>query len=1175
MAIKFSDDQLKIINSRDENLLVSAAAGSGKTAVLVERIIERVLDPVSPIDIDRILVVTFTNAAAKEMKERIQKALNDRLSENPGDAYLERQCQLIHNALITTIDSFCLYLVRNHFHQVDVDPGMRVAGELEMELVKKDILKELIQASYESEDQIFLDLVDAYSGKKDDEKIETEILRLYTYAMSYPWPDKWLLEKRGDYDFSKRDFLTSDFCKDLCKLFKSTFMGLKSELEHAIDKLHEGGVESYVNRFTEEASKFEEIEEAFGNNDFEKASVLLRGLTKERLSPATKGCDEDIKNYCKAVREHSFDEAEKIKAVGFGRSSGEIAKDLTETGKYVDKLIDLTREFMKRFTDTKRDMGVLDFNDMEHLAINILIDDYEDMDHFTITRVAEDYKEYFSEIMIDEYQDSNMVQELILKSISRESESSPNRFMVGDVKQSIYRFRLARPEIFMGKAVEYETKSSSRVINLKANFRSRPAVVDSVNAVFKRIMTEDRGGLNYTEDEYLYANADFTDAPDTEINKTEINMLISDKRLSAEMRKAEAKAIADRIEELVGSFPVKGKDGVMHPAAYRDITVLFRSPKNYIEPLKDAFNEAGIPFHAENTGAFYDSQEIKEVINLLKVLNNPLEDLPLYGTMVSFFGGFTDEKCALISADSEEKEYYLWEKLKGYIDRHEDDAEAVSFYKRIEALRKKKAYTPVSELIREIVDDTGYRFYVAAQRNGEQKTANLDLLTEKAAEFCKTSFHGVFHFIRFIELLKKVEKDDGEAGIFSEEDNSVRIMSIHKSKGLEFPICIVGDIDSDIINKDAKNSFVMDIDRGIGTDYVDPVRRVKRKTVKKYYINKWAEAANFGEELRILYVAMTRAKEKLIMFGSVSKEEDVFSPSFAKTESYFSLIKNVALDNGKLFSLNIWDECRESGHKIDADVRCEEIRDMIESSVSPDADRDLNIIRERLSYKYPHENLKKLFTKTTVSELKMKAMADTEEETFKLFEKNEAEEYIPKFMGGEEEVKGTDRGTAYHKVLELLDFTREYSDTTELESCMTELVNAEKLSREEMEKVSLSKIMIFIQSDIFSHMKAAAVNNKLYKESPFVLGMKASEVDESFPSDETILIQGVIDVYFEEAGSIVLLDYKTDSVNTEKELSDRYKTQLDYYGMAISRLTGLPVSKKLLYSFALNKTVEV
>ena len=680
MAINFSKDQLKIIESRNENLLVSAAAGSGKTAVLVERIIERVLDKDNPIDIDRILVVTFTNAAAKEMKERIQRALNEKLSENPTDAYIERQCQLIHNALITTIDSFCLYLVRNHFHQVDVDPGMRVAGELEMELVKKDILKELIHDSYEEGDQVFLDLVDAYSGKKDDEKIEAEILRLYTYAMSYPWPDKWLLEKKGDYDFSNREFLSSDFCKDLCKLFKDIFSSLRREFEGAADKLHDGGVLSYVNRFEEDIKSFEQIEEAFEKSDFEKAGILLRGLNKEKIPNATKGCDPEIKDYCKAVREHCFEEAKEITSIGFLRRPEEIAKDLTETGKYVDKLIDLTREFMKRFTDTKRDMGVLDFNDMEHLAINILIDDYEDMNHFTVTPAAYDYRTYFAEVMIDEYQDSNMVQELILKSISRESGDNPNRFMVGDVKQSIYRFRLARPEIFMKKAVEYGSRDGSRVINLKANFRSRQAVVDSVNEVFKRIMTEDRGGLKYTEDEYLYARADFSDAPDTEINKTEINMLISEKRLSAEMRKAEAKAIAGRIEELVGTFPVKDKGGFIRPATYKDITVLFRSPKNYMEPLKDAFNEAGIPFHAESTGAFYDSLEIKEVINLLKVLNNPLEDLPLYGTMVSFFGGFTDEKCAIISADSEEGEYYLWEKLKGYIKRHENDSEVVSFY---------------------------------------------------------------------------------------------------------------------------------------------------------------------------------------------------------------------------------------------------------------------------------------------------------------------------------------------------------------------------------------------------------------------------------------------------------------------------------------------------------------
>ena len=776
------------------------------------------------------------------------------------------------------------------------------------------------------------------------------------------------------------------------------------------------------------------------------------------------------------------------------------------------------------------------------------------------------------------------MQELLLQSISGEEDGRYNRFMVGDVKQSIYRFRLARPEIFMEKYERYTAEGPERKINLRKNFRSRREVTDCVNHVFAGIMGKELGGIEYDADAALYPGAVY---PENEEAVPELLLLAEDGEKKQSKAEQEAVLIAERIRKLRTGYQVTDKEsGELRPVRYGDIAILLRSSGGWDEIFQSVLKQYGIPAHTTASTGYFSSEEIRTMLHFLRILDNPLQDIPLFGVMRSQLGGFSEQEIARIRSANPKGS--LYEALEAYCE-----PKGEQFLALLQKYRDMTAYTPVRTLLSEVMAETGYMQYMTAFPGGERRKANLEMLLLKAAAFEKTGSHGLFAFIRYMEQLEKYDVDYGEAGVVDENADVVRIMSIHKSKGLEFPICIVAGLAKRFNIQDQTKSLLTDVDFGIGCEYIDPKRRLRRTTLCRNVLARKQQLDNLGEELRILYVAMTRAKEKLIMTATVSEPEKKLSALgmqltdgvwTQKSEKSSFLTLSTA---GSLldFLLPVWEKVRViAAEELKADeigeVVLEELRQQELESLAKEHCREdwQKTFRERFDYVYPWENLKQLYTKTTVSELKMEKMTEVSEGAVPLFDTQSKEAYIPRFCREEEKQSGSKRGSAFHRVMELLDFIKMPAmGKAELHSWIEQSIQCflqnGKLSEEEYSCIQKRLIVDFLQTETAVRMKKAAENGLLYKEQPFMLGLSAARVKPEFPAQETVLIQGIIDVYWEEADGLVVLDYKTDRVKCEEELISRYQAQLDYYGEALSRITGKPVKEKLIYSFYFEKTL--
>ena len=946
---------------------------------------------------------------------------------------------------------------------------------------------------------------------------------------------------------------------------------------------------------------------------------------------------------------------------------------------FVKELLELTLDFCRRFSEKKRERGILDFHDMEHLALQILI--CREDGKLSATRTARQLRETYEEIMIDEYQDSNLVQEYLLLSISGEEDGRYNRFMVGDVKQSIYKFRLARPELFMEKFDRYrrlETaekpgtaeKSAAqgktaqvgsvceRRIDLKKNFRSRRQVTDSVNEVFSCLMGKDLGGVAYDADAALYPGAVFPD-PCSAVQdpyRTEVLLCVPGED-GMEEKEREAMAVAGRIRELVGRLPVVDSETKqLRPARYSDMVILLRSPSGWDETFKKVLETCGIPVYISSRTGYFAATEVQTVLNFLRVLNNPLQDIPLFGVLKSPAAGFSDREIALIRAKKEKGR--LYESLCACAQEGQEAgkkteeaelcAKAQAFLTLLERFRNYAVYLPIHELIREFLEQTGYLYTASALPGGEQRRANLEMLLSKAESFEKTSYFGLFHFIRYMEQVEKYDVDYGEASLQDENADTVRIMSIHRSKGLEFPVCFVSGLGKRFNMQDIAKPVIVDMDLGIGLDYVDSVLRMKRGTLKKNVMAGKLQRDSLGEELRVLYVAMTRAQEKLILTGglkaeraeklkeemekaAVREKDDGTLAEGADTERLLPFFRRSGSSSYLDWLLPAWQQTGQRMELVDASrllagqMEKEQSREQqlqglkqfletepagageIEETAAQDAAARLSV---RLKSGYPHRNLERLYTKTTVSELKKAGMAEAAEEAYHLFEEEEVVPYLPRFVRSEDKLGGAARGSAYHKALELFPFgswmarkdagrgglaeggperagsgkenagkdrvsesAENGADRKALEALLDEMREQGRLLPECREAVSPWRLEAFLKSALAARMGRADAAGLLHKEQPFVLGIPASELGEDFPGEETVLIQGIIDVYFEEDGELVVADYKTDAVTQAEELVNRYRVQLDYYARALEQLTRKRVKEKIIYSFALQKEI--
>ena len=1254
MAVTFTPEQQKVIELRDRNILVSAAAGSGKTAVLVERIVRMITDEEHPVDIDRLLVVTFTNAAAAEMRERISLAISKRLEEDSGNIHLQKQSALLHNAQITTIDSFCLFIIRNNFNDIGLDPGFRVADEGELKLLKQDVMAELLEEQYQEKEEKFLDCVEYFTGGSSDQLLEEYISKLYEFSMSYPWPEEWIRSCGEDYKITNVTELEDmEWCKYLVNYLQIIADQCVKDMDTAI-RICERPDGPYM--YGEVLSKEREmLEQLLKPGSFREYYEAFDKITFGRL-PSKK--DDTVNAMCRErvqqIRKDIKKLLENMKAAYLPLSPEQVVNRMQKAAGSVEELLHLVILYKQKLDDKKRRDNIIDFHDMEHFALNILLEKNDD-GSILPTDAAKEYRQYFHEILIDEYQDSNLVQELLLKSISGEDEGKFNRFMVGDVKQSIYKFRLARPELFMEKYNCYsKDDSKSQRIDLHKNFRSRHQVLDSVNELFYRIMGRKLGGVEYDEEAALYPGAVYQEespehmveeenaddiAEGKEISgaedecspyETEYLVIGKDASSSLSVREQEAAVIAGRIRELYRELKVMDKDtGDLRPVKYSDIVILLRTTAGWAEEFKSRLEKEGIPAYVASRTGYFQAVEIKVLMQLLHVIDNPLQDIPLYGTLKSFFGGFSEEEIASIRA--KDRKAPLYELLTGYEGPLKEKVQ--EFLKKLAVYRRKTAYTPIHKLIQEILWNTGYLDYVTARPGGEQRRANVEMLLTRAAAFESTSYYGLFHFLRYVEQLEKYEVDYGEADVLDENADVVRIMSIHKSKGLEFPVCFVAGLSKKFNMQDVSGRLIADVDMGVGVDYIDSSLRLQSHTLKKKAVALKMKTDALGEEMRVLYVAMTRAKEKLILTAMTAdlekfKEELELKREFEKQEKGTGEKVPFSVLSGAGCYLDFIFPCLEKVRLIDfKEILLADIKDAAVEmgrkqklllatrqydKVTEEDNKIMTQLSEKFARTYPYQFLSNLFVKTTVSELKKKAIYDLSNRSMQtaegeksagihmesaftrvLFEEPEVVPYIPSFIKSREGMSGTDRGSAYHKVMELLNLRAlkswmEQCDLkeenrigengndalrTEINCQLDTFVREELLSSEWRESISLSKIETFLKSSLARRMAQAEVNGKLKREQPFVLGLCADRLGEEFPGSEQVLIQGIIDVFFEEDGNIVVADYKTDVVKTPEELVRRYQIQLNYYAEALERLTGRKVVQKIIYSFALGREV--
>ena len=1292
MGMKFTPEQQRVIELHNSNILVSAAAGSGKTAVLVERIIRMICDGEHPADIDRLLIVTFTNAAAAEMRERIAAGIIARLEADPGNEHIQKQSALLHNAQITTIDSFSLFLIRNHFNEIGLDPDFRVADEGEIKLLQQEVLAQLLEDAYagnfvpeealtsregygnegtvpemEAPEQ-FHACVEYFCPGGRESVLEQHILNLSRYAGSFPWPAEWLEERKNDYAAGDMEALVhSDYGQYLTERVNRTVEGCLEKLRE-VKRLCELPDGPYMYGELTEA-EIEQLERLTSCKDLEEQAAKIPAVTFARLpSKKDDSVDPAKRELAKAIRNSVKDTLSDLSESYF-KTPLELA---VEQGKACREplriLLDLVLEFDRRLLAAKQERHLIDFSDMEHYALQILLkrEKVEETGSTGTNRaetkyrivpsdVAMEYRQYFQEILIDEYQDSNLVQEYLLSAISGEEEGRYNRFMVGDVKQSIYKFRLARPELFLEKYDTYQETGDLCRIDLAKNFRSRIQVVDAVNDVFSRIMSREIGGIAYDDKAALYPGAVYPAQEDPAYGSELLLIRKPEKGEREEsgigeqhaegagvlvdydnVRQLEALAIAARIKQLKGSLQVMEKStGELRPVRYSDMVILLRTTSGWDEEFKKILEQQGIPVYITSKTGYFGALEVQELLQFLRVLDNPRQDIPLFGVMQSVFGGFTQEEIAQIRSGGEghsRKRMTLYEALKEVAQsgRTVEEGEEISagesageeaelsqkadtFLQRIGHYRDLTPFTSIRDLLQRILDDYDYLNYVTALPAGSKRRANVEMLLTKASAFEKTSYFGLFHFIRYMEQLEKYDVDYGEADTLDENADVVRIMSIHKSKGLEFPVVFVSGLSKRFNMQDANQSLIVDMDLGVAVDYVDSVRRIKNKTLRRTVLSAKMKEDNLAEELRVLYVALTRAREKLILTAVLDKADEKWELAqmtgqerltyldFCEAGSYMDFLLPILPQTGiAVKTLRTEDlAVEELREQLRMGDRREQLRLIAcgETTLTGDPEeneRKLMYLRERFAYQYPHPGLQKLYTKTTVSELKIAAMAEKDEAAFHTFEEKEVVPYIPGFRREQEKVSGAVRGNAFHRTMELLDFTylftesglftgcpnnyEEYRrglDKNRLQNRLEEFLQREtislRLTEEYAKAVSLPKILNFLEQELAYRMWRAQEQSLLYREQPFVLGIDAKRLDPDLPEGEKVLIQGIIDVFFIEDGEIVLLDYKTDVIDSLEALWNRYNVQIQYYEEALTKLMQMPVKERILYSFYLEK----
>lgn len=1168
--------------------------GSGKTTVLVERIVKKIIN--DRIDIDKLLIVTFTNAAAAEMRQRILEAIYEKIDENPDNTDLQKQIILLNKANISTIHAFCLEVIKNYFYEIGISSNFRIGDTSEIELLKQETLEEVFEKLYEEKNEQFINLVNTYSGYRDDDSLKELILKIYNYSQSMPFPEEWI--KESTEKFNLREAIEQDFSKTLwgkilVDFFYDEVKSCISDLEKVSTNLKEElDLEKYYGVILNDIENLKSLVK--DDQTWDDIYIKINNIKFETW-PRQAKTDSELKDKCKEIRDNVKNRIKDLSKKLFIYSSNEANIDIYEMYTILKAMQDVILEFSKKYQENKKDKNIIDFNDIEHYALKILVRKDEEGNYIP-TDVSMNYKKKFVEIAIDEYQDSNLVQEYILTTIS----NGNNIFMVGDVKQSIYKFRQARPELFLEKYDKYVLAEDEEIncmedtkIQLFQNFRSRKNILNITNIIFEDIMSKKLGDIDYNEKEYLNCGANFEE-PNKEIQlsgKVELDIIdLADEEDGVEDNEAEevilekaeieAKFVANRIKELLDSnLHVYDRKQGYRKVTYKDIVILLRTTSNVANIYERELNKLDLPVFSDSTSSYFETEEIQTILSVLKIIDNPNSDIPLACVLRSEIGGFTDNELVEIRLNSKNTSYY--EALEEMKNSNEESAlkiKVIEFLKMLEEWQQKQEYLSLDELIWYIYESTNYYDFVNSNPNGELKTANLKLLFEKAKDYEKASFKGLYNFINYIDKISKSSGDMGSAKLIGENENVIRIMSIHKSKGLEFPVVFLCGTGKMFNVQDLNQSILLHQDMGFGPKYINYERKIEYSTLAKEAIRIKSLNEILSEEMRLLYVATTRAKEKLIITGcdknlkkSLAEKESMTSKinsekldiaNIRKAKSYLDWLELVYVNNKDKI-----EDILETKFLNKNEIKENEVYDKNEEVNSEledwknEGQELLSKVDKLLSWKYPYMTSTKIEGKASVTDIakgKRKELIDITEK--------------PKFLNQSEKLSKAEIGTLMHLIMQKLDFKKDY-DEKDIKELIQLLIASKIINENQAKYINVKKILNFTGSDFYKELKEA---KEIQKERPFYIYISSKEIYDD-EIDEKILVQGIIDLYYiNKDDQLILVDYKTDYVanNNEQELIDKYKGQLSIYKRALEQALNRKVEAAYIYSIYLDKKIE-
>lgn len=1233
MTVKNTIEQNSCINTREKNVLVSASAGSGKTFVLVSRIIKLITE--EKIDIDRLVVVTFTEASAKEMKERISKKIDDLIEKHPKDEHLKKQKNLIYRANISTIHSFCKKIIKENFSLCGVDPKFRIMDDKESYLIKKEVLSNLFNELYEKysgdvskgdiklkniQGENFVNLIEKYGDKIFDNKLQDIILMVYEKSAMSPFPNQWIDENIKKYENITDENINKSFW--IKKIIEDTRSNIEYSkkinekyLKISVDKL---GPKAYKEQAQEELNNISSLHNYLKNHeeiDYFKVKKMVEDIEFRRLKPIKKSelsLEEniDLAERYKYLRTLNKKYIKELKEEYFFNSKKSILKDFKQFKGDFKVIGEIVKVFSQDYQEEKGKINTLDYNDLEQFTIKLLLEIDSTFKKPIYTNTAKELKNRYYEILIDEYQDCNETQELIFKAISKNEESIKNRFMVGDVKQSIYSFRGANPKLFIEKFDKYEEKASglNKKIILGKNFRSREVVLENINFIFKQIMNKELGGINYKKEGLLEVGKNFK-LRDKDIKiSNAVDIIIGDmENRPIQKQEFEGEIIANKIKSLLDEknpIYIEGEDGEYKKAQYKDITILVKS-RTHIDKLTKVFKSKEIPFFTSNTGSFFNTLEIQILLNYLEIIDNPIQDIPLISVLKSPLYNLTGDDLVEIRQVNNKKDFYYClnnfnkeGELKNKVDYFIDDLILFSKMKKIKT---------ISELIIAILEKTNYISYIEMFPNAKQRVANVKQLIVNASEYEKTNYTSLFNFIQYVGRLKKNNISMSEGKVGTEKENKVRIMTIHQSKGLEFPIVILAFLNGQFNMVDERKNFIIHNEIGVASKNINLEYRVENSTLPRNIIKSAIKKERIEEEIRVLYVALTRAKEKLILTGvtkNFSKDLEKYqifadtedltldSKYLEKCKSFYELVITAVIRNEKysnkfsLENINKQNNYEIYNQKIGIDLeiikkyegykeKVEGDYNFIESKIKEISnkksnDNIRNEIREKIIFTYKHNKRSEIPIRISISDIKrLKQLENIKNQTeVNLLEKKEIE--YPSF---DQKISKTKQGIIIHKIIENIEFDIR-TTKEDVDKIIKELVKNKMLTDKEVENIDKNIFYNFIKSGMF---KRISLSNEVVKEKHFILELDGNEFFEEATEKDKIYLSGIIDCYFEEEGEIVIVDYKSNYITKDNIdiISKSYSMQLKMYKKAIERLTKKKVKKSIIYYLRGNIEVEI